>query len=112
QTTDYINTLNEKDFIEAFINKNNVFNILKIFIKNNLKVKFNDDFYNAYNVYIIGISTDIYDTPDYEFWDEIIDKLNLTKLKSIYTSLRDYLATTKLNLDNKKIDFLEKGLLN
>ncbi len=83
------------------------FIIFKSLTDNNLVKSFSDEFYSAYDDFIKGISTEEINIPEFEFWDNLLNSLNGNKMKSYYTSLRDYFAEHD-DMNEKKYTFLKQ----
>ncbi|MEN5307008.1 hypothetical protein ABE425_05790 [Chryseobacterium cucumeris] len=111
KSLEYFNNLNKDQYFEMMKNEGNTdFIIFKSLIDNDLVSSFSDEFYSAYDDFIKGISTEEINIPDFEFWDNLLNLLNGNKMKSYYTSLRDYFAEHDA-MNEKEIYFFEAGLI-
>lgn len=110
KTIEYYSNLNKENYFESFKNKSSYeYIFLYELLKNGLLTSFNNEFYSAYDDFLKGVSKGEISLPDHELWDDLIDVLNGNKLKSSFTSLRDYFAEHD-DMSEDEISFFEKGL--
>ncbi|AZB33519.1 P-loop NTPase fold protein [Chryseobacterium bernardetii] len=111
KSLEYFNNLNKDQYFVMMKNEEDIdFIIFKSLTDNNLVKSFSDEFYSAYDDFIKGISTEEINIPEFEFWDNLLNSLNGNKMKSYYTSLRDYFAEHD-DMNEKEIYFFEAGLI-
>lgn len=111
KSLEYLNSLNKVQYFEMMKNEEKIdFIIFKSLVDNNLLNTFSDEFYSAYDDFIKGISTEEISIPEFEFWDNLLNLMNGNKMKSYYTSLRDYFAEHD-DMSEKEIYFFEAGLI-
>lgn len=111
KSVEYFNGLSKVQYFEMMKNKDDIdFIIFKSLVENKLINSFNNEFYSAYDDFLKGVSTGEISIPSPGFWDGLIDILSGNKLKSYFTSLRDYFLEHD-DMSEDEIYFFEKGLI-
>ncbi len=107
----YIENLNKQELLEAFESNNNDFTIIEHLINNKLLTKFSSEFYSAFHDYYETIAKGSHKPNKSDFWNSILDILNIKKIKSTFTTVRDILCNDRGELEDNELLFFQKGLL-
>lgn len=112
KAAEYFNSLSKDKYLDMMKNTVSIdYTIFQSLVDNKLVSSFNDEFYSAYGDFLKGMANEEMRIPDnYEFWDNLIDLLNGRKLKSYFTSLRDYFSDHD-DMSENEICFFETGLI-
>lgn len=111
KSVEYFNGFSKDQYFEMMKNEESIDSVIfRSLINNNLVSSFSDEFYSAYNDFIKGVANEEIAIPEVEFWDNLLEVLKGNKMKSYYTSLRDYFADHD-DMNEQEIYFFESGLI-